>query len=280
MKRILTIQDISCIGKCSLTVALPILSAMGVETCALPTAVLSTHTCFEGFHFRDLTNDIEPIEEHWKNQEITFDAIYTGYLGSKKQIDLMCETILKFKETSSFIFVDPAMADNGKLYAGFDTEYAGYMKKLCSMADIIVPNLTEACLMLDIPYVGQDYSKEQIKEILKKLSCLGAKKVAITGISFSDHELGVMAYDSESKEYYSYFNEKSPNNYHGTGDIFASVCVGAMIRGKSFWQALNLAVDFTYECIKKTEADQNHRWYGVNFEEAIPMLIRSLQLEE
>lgn len=277
MKRILTIQDISCIGKCSLTVALPILSAMGTEACVIPTAVLSTHTSFKGFTFRDLTQDIQPISNHWVKEKITFDAIYTGYLGSKEQVDLVSNIFDTYKKADTLIFVDPAMADNGKLYAGFTEDFAQNMARLCTKADVIVPNLTEACYMLGIPYMGEDYTKAEIETILKDLSKLGAKKVVLTGISFHKKELGVMAYDSVTDEFFSYYNQKVEHNYHGTGDIFASVCVGAMMRGYSLEDALKLAVDFTLECILKTEEDPNHRWYGVNFETAIPLLIHRLE---
>lgn len=280
MKRILTVQDISCVGKCSLTVALPILSAMGIETCAMPTAVLSTHTSFQGFTFRDLTKDMKPISDHWLKEKIDFDAIYTGYLGSKEQVDLVTELFRTYKKENTLIFVDPAMADNGKLYAGFSNDFAKDMARLCSYADVIVPNLTESCLMLGTPYPGSDYTRDDIKSILKKLCELGAKKAVITGISFQKNLLGAMGYDSMTDEFFSYFNQQVEHNYHGTGDVFASVCVGAMMRGYSIIEALKFAVDFTLECILKTEEDSEHRWYGVNFETAIPFLIHHLEEKE
>ena len=144
MKRIVTIQDISCVGKCSLTVALPIISAMGIETAVIPTAVLSTHTAFKNFTYRDLTGDLPKIAKHWKQEKFNFDGIYTGYLGSIEQIDILKEFFKQFKTPNNFIFIDPVMADNGKLYAGFDEKFVREMKELCKMADIIVPNLTEA----------------------------------------------------------------------------------------------------------------------------------------
>lgn len=277
MQRVLTIQDISCIGKCSLTVALPIISAMGVETCVLPTAVLSTHTCFEGFTFHDLTEEICPIGDHWKKQQMTFDAIYTGYLGTKEQIDLVKDLFDSFGSDDTLLFVDPAMADNGQLYPGFTTEYAQQMTSLCKKADIIVPNLTEACYLLNRPYIGTEYTKEEIQQLLVELGALGVKQVILTGISFDAKELGVMAYDVASGEFFEYYNEKMSHNYHGTGDVFASTCVGAMMRGYDLKEALMIAVDYTLECIRKTEDDVNHRWYGVNFECAIPMLVKRLE---
>ena len=183
MKRIITVQDISCVGKCSLTVALPIISAMGVEACVLPTAVLSTHTAFKGFTFRDLTSDIEPICRHWKDENIQFDAIYTGYLGSFEQLDLMHKLMADFGSTALKI-VDPCMADNGKLYPGFTQEFAFAMAKLCGKADVVVPNLTEASFMLGIPYQAAGYDKDYIISVLKQLAQLGAKQVVLKGIEF------------------------------------------------------------------------------------------------
>ncbi len=275
MKRIVTVQDISCVGKCSLTVALPIISAMGVEAAILPTAVLSTHTAFKkGFTLHDLTGEIAPITAHWKSEGIDFDAIYTGYLASFDQIDLVKQMAKDFP--SALLFVDPAMGDNGKLYYGFDEAFAKKMAELCAVADIIVPNMTEASFMLGIPYVSEGYSEEYIKDVLRKLCAMGAKKAALTGVSLDAGKTGVMAYDSESGEFFSYYHDRIPVQYHGTGDVFASACVGALSRGKSLEEALVIAADYTYESIRLTEAEPGHNWYGVNFEQAVPMLLKSL----
>ncbi len=276
MKRVVTIQDISCFGKCSLTVALPVISAMGVEAAILPTAVLSTHTGgFKNFTFRDLSEDIPKIFNHWKEENIEFDAIYTGYLGSFEQIDQM-KAFIDAKPEKTIAFVDPAMADNGKLYAGFTPEFARHMATLCAKADIIVPNLTEASFMLGIDYVEGGYDKAYIEDILKKLVGLGAKKAVLTGVSFNESELGFAMYDSETGEFSYYFNEKIDAKFHGTGDIFASACVGALMRGKSLYEALKIAADYTVECIKITMPDKEKHWYGVKFEEAVPYLISML----
>ncbi|OJF75815.1 MAG: phosphomethylpyrimidine kinase [Treponema sp. CETP13] len=279
MKRILTIQDISCIGKCSLTVALPIISAMGVETAILPTAVLSTHTMFKGFTFRDLTQDITPISNHWKTQNINFDAIYTGYLGSYEQIDLVEKIFSEFTtpttETANktLKFVDPCMADNGKLYSGFTNEFAVRMAKLAGKADIIVPNLTEASFLLDIPYKESGYDEKYIKDILLRLADLGTKKVVVKGVCLNENELGIMSYDSETKEFSSYFHQKLSTSFHGTGDIYASVCMGALMQGKTFNQALKLAADFVVRSIKATLTHSDHNSYGVDFETEMPWLL-------
>ena len=275
MKRILTIQDISCVGRCSLTVALPIISAAGVEAGVLPTAVLSTHTAFPKFTFCDLTDEIEGISNTFAELDIGFDAIYTGYLGSFRQLGLVSDLIDKHRTDKMTVVIDPAMADNGMLYKGFTPEFAKAMAGLCGKADLIIPNLTEACFMLGIPYTP-DYDEDYIRDVLKKLTALGAKRAALTGISFDRSKLGVYAYDSTSDSYFSYYNEYMPVAFHGTGDIYASATVGALMRGHSVESALSVAVDFTLECIKLTMADENRRFYGVNFEQALPYYIDRL----
>lgn len=275
MKRIITVQDISCVGKCSLTVALPILSAAGVEAACLPTAVLSTHTAFPKFTFRDLTDEIQPISDTFRDLGIDFDAIYTGYLGSFEQLRLVSNFIDRFKTEKTAVFIDPVMADNGKLYPGFTPDFAAEMEKLCRKADLILPNLTEASFMLGIPY-RESYDEDYIRDVLFRLTEKGARHAALTGIGFSDDEIGVYFYDAEKKSYFSYFNRKLPVSYHGTGDIFASAALGGYMRGLSMEAALSLAVDFTLECMEKTLQDENRRFYGVNFEEAIPMLVSRL----
>ena len=275
MKRILTIQDISCVGRCSLTVALPIISAAGVEAGVLPTAVLSTHTAFPKFTFCDLTDEIEGISKTFSELDIGFDAIYTGYLGSFRQLGLVSELIDRHKTDNCQVVIDPAMADHGQLYKGFTPEFAKAMAGLCGKADLIIPNLTEACFMLDIPYT-EEYDEAYIRDVLKKLTDLGAKRAALTGISFDPTKLGCYCYDSTTDTYFSYYNDKMDVAYHGTGDIFASATLGAMMRGHSVESALTVAVDYTLECIKLTMADEDRRFYGVNFEQALPYYIERL----
>lgn len=278
MKRIVTIQDLTCLGKCALSTALPVISAMGVEAAVLPTALLSTHTAFPHFTFHDLSSELPTIVSLWKEEGFTFDGIYTGYLGTLTQMDMVSSFIDDFKSSDTFVFLDPVLGDHGVFYAGFDENSAKTMGKLCAKADIITPNLTEACLLL-----GKDYPKDGVcdesycKTLLKELSQLGAKKVVMTGASFETSQLGVMAYDRETDSYFSYFNKKLPMSFHGTGDLFSSTCVGAICRGLSFEDSLTLAVDFTLESIKCSLKDPNRRWYSVNFEEAIPMLVDRLR---
>ena len=268
MKRILTVQDISCVGKCSLTVALPIISSFGIEASILPTAVLSTHTAFNSFTFRDLTDDIAPICAVWKNEGIEFDGIYTGYLGSKQQIDLVLNIFRDFGK-GKLKFVDPAMGDNGVLYKGFDSDFAHEMAKLCAAADIIVPNLTEACFMLDKPYIASGYSEEYIKEILVELTDLGCKKAVLTGVGFAADKLGCYGYDSEKRIFFFDYNEKKPQSFHGTGDVFASVCFSALMNEKTLSESAEIAADFVCDAIDATLNDENPIWYGVNFEKIL-----------
>lgn len=273
MKKAVTMQDISCIGKCSLTVAMPTLSAMGIETAVLPTAILSTHTMFSHFSFHDLTNEIEPIMSHWKKEGFTFDAVYTGYLGSIKQIDLAHQLFHTFGK--GLKIVDPCMADSGKLYTGFTDEFVEEMKKLCKEADIICPNITEACLLLNRPYL-ENYTEEDIKGILKELTDLGCSKAVITGVSFNNEQLGAYAYDRQLNQYDCYFTTKEKQSFHGTGDLWAATLCGALVLNKTFLEAITLACNYVQLAIHLTIQEENHNTYGVNFEQAIPYLIQNL----
>lgn len=273
MKRIVTIQDISCFGKCSLTIALPVLSAMGIETCVLPTAVLSTHTGgFTGFTFRDLTEDVTPIANHWKSIDLSFDAIYTGYLGSMEQLRLMEEFFNTFGKEHTLRFVDPVMGDKGKLYTGFTPEFAAGMARLCSKADVIVPNLTEASFLLNEPYQPDGYTLDEVRVLLKKLTGLGCRVAVLTGVRKTPETQGAMAYDRETDTYTEYFGEHLPVSFHGTGDIFSSTLVGALTRGEAMAQALKTAVDYTVACIRATMGSERSHWYGVKFEKCLSML--------
>ena len=259
MKRVLSIQDISCLGKCSTTIALPIISAMGVETTILPTAILSTHTMFEGFTVKDLTSELAPICEHWKKEGVRFDAIYTGYLGTVEQMDIVKKIFADFADENTIKFVDPVMADHGKLYPAFDEAYAKENAKFCGVADVIVPNLTEACFMTDTEY-REDYDEAYVQALLHKLADLGAKIVVLTGIGLSEGANGVYGLDTTTGEYFTYQNENVGASYHGTGDVFSSVSVGALMRGLSLRDAFALAADYTVETIKvlKRNFDWSH----------------------
>ena len=275
MKKIVSIQDISALGKCSLTVALPIVSAMGIECAVVPTAVLSTHTQFQGWTFHDLTDEMEPIADHWKSQGFAFDAIYTGYLGSARQVDIVKRYFRDFGAGAKII-VDPAMADNGKLYAGFAPDFPQKMAELLDGADLVLPNLTEACFLLDKPY-REEYDRAYIMELLTGLLNRGAKVAALTGVSFEEGKLGVVSLDGETGVFSEYYTDRLPASFHGTGDIYSSAAVGALMNGMSVPEALALAADYTAECIRLTLKEPDHSWYGVNFEQAVPYLLERMK---
>ena len=275
-KRVLTIQDISCVGRCSLTVALPVISAAGIETSILPTAVLSTHTGgFTGYTYRDLTEDIPAIVTHWKSLGLTFDAIYTGYLGSFEQLNLVSGIFDTFGTKDNFIVVDPAMADNGQLYGGFSEDFPKGMAKLCAKADIIVPNLTEAAFMLGEPY-RETYDVHYIENLLHKLHSLGCKNVVLTGVSLESSKLGIATFDGKIVSYY--FKNCIDGYFHGTGDLYASTLVAAKLVRGSLQEAAEIAVDFTVASINATLSSDRERKYGVNFESGVPLLLRRLGL--
>ncbi|MBC3889141.1 pyridoxamine kinase [Acetobacterium paludosum] len=278
-KRVAAIHDISCVGRCSLTVALPIISAAGFDTSILPTAVLSTHTGgFEHFTYRDLTADITPIANHWESLNLEFDALYSGFLGSYEQIDLVGSLFDTFQTDSTLTLVDPVMGDNGELYSIYSKEMAHGMTRLCAKADIIVPNLTEAAFLLEEPYIGEGYNQSYVENLLVSLSQLGSKKVVLTGISFADTKLGAVAYDSEANTFDYAFNERIHDNFHGTGDIFGSTLLAGILNDFSLKDSLQIAVDYTRECIIKTVALNQEKRYGVCFERALPYLIKRLGL--
>ena len=275
-KKILTIQDISCVGQCSLTVALPILSAAGHETCVLPSAVLSAHTAFtKGFTFRDLTEDMPKIADHWRREGITFDAIYTGYLGSIRQVDYVLQMLDSFRKPTFVSFVDPAMADNGRLYTGFDAAYVEEMKKLVFSADIILPNLTEGCLLTGMPY-RESYGEPYVRQMLARLHAQGARTIVLTGVGYTESSTGVVVSDGLENASYYYEHKRIAKGCHGTGDVYASAFIGACLSGRSIWTAARIAADFTVRCIENTLGDPQH-WYGVKFEPALPSFIEALR---
>ena len=275
-KRVLAIHDISCIGKCSLTVAIPIISAAELECAVIPTAVLSTHTGeFTGYTFRDLTDDIEPICEHWRSFGIGFDAIYTGYLGSAKQISLVRSIIDTFGGEGKTVFVDPVMADAGRLYANFDMAFVSEMRSLCAEADVITPNLTEAAFLLGGEYRESGYGEEYIKETLGALCGSRPTPEQLTGVSYEDGKIGA-AYLERGGDYGYFADERIPGFYHGTGDVFASALVAAYVRGMSMSDAAAAAVRFTTKSIRLTAAAGSAPRFGVRFEEALCDFMRDI----
>lgn len=273
-KRILTIQDISCVGQCSLTVALPILSACGLETAILPSAVLSTHSVgFRDFTFRDLTEDIPAIEHHWQQEGIRFQAVYTGYLGSARQIEMVQDICQNLLVPGGKKIVDPAMADRGELYPVFDMDFVQEMKKLVGKGDIVLPNITEASLLTDTEY-REEYDEEYICGLVDGIHRLGAGTVVLTGVSYDAQSTGVLVSEQGKQTYYRH--ELLDRGCHGTGDVYASSFVGAYMHGKTVPEAARIAADYTLACIKNTLDDSDH-WYGVKFEPVLGELIKALK---
>jgi len=274
-KRILTIQDISCVGQCSTTVALPIISACGVETAVLPSGILSTHTAgFTGFTVLSMTEEFPKIMAHWKKEGITFDGVYTGYI-LRDQIDYVIEICDKFNKGKKII--DPVMADNGQFYYGFDEQFASLMAKLCRGADVILPNLTEAAFLLGESPVTEGYDKDYIEILVRRLATeLNVKTVVLTGVSFSKDELGVACYDEQTDCVNYYFSERIERNFHGTGDIYSSAFVGAYMSGFSEFESAKIAVDFTVDAMKITLPYAKEHWYGVFFESALLKLANKI----
>lgn len=278
-KRVAAIHDLSGFGKCSLTVALPILSAAGIETSALPTAILSTHTGgISGYTYHDLTEDMRPVMKHWKSLDIKFDAIYTGFLGSFEQLDIVKEFFDAFRQEDNLILVDPVMGDNGELYTVFTREFAIGMRMLCQKADIIVPNLTEAALLLDEPFHPGPYTHAYIESLLRKLGALGPQKVVLTGVYFKEDELGAATYDRTTDTIDYVFTQKIPGYYHGTGDVFASSLLSALLNDFSLIDAAAIAVHFTTDSIRRTYKAKTDYRFGVNFEQSFPDFLKELKL--
>lgn len=288
MKRVLTVQDISCVGKCSLTAAIPVISAMGIEVCPLPTAILSNHTAFSSFSFLDLTDKIPEILSEWKKQGFHFDAIYTGYLGSIKQIDLVHKILDEFAQNDTLVVIDPCMADNGKLYTGFSQDFVKQMAKLCGRANVILPNMTEACFLVNQDYDFLVQTNESITKVMAKLLSLGAEQVILKGVEFSKEKIGV-AYCSQKlfnnnfstnennmEDMNIYFHHRYDENFHGTGDVFASAVTGALVLKKDIKDAVKIACDFVQESIECTLLNPNYNWYGVEFESALRNLPQKL----
>lgn len=266
--KILTIQDISCFGQCSITVALPIVSAFGIETAILPSAVLSTHTAgFTDFTVRDLTEDLPEIRKHWEKEGILFDAIYTGFIASIEQLDYIKEIIDSRLKPDGLVFVDPAMADHGEFYNGFDQEFADKMGELCKLGDYILPNTTEACYILHKPW-KEEFSREEMLEMAKELEAFTKRHVILKGDTSEEGKLGMIVLDKEKSACEVVYNDKIDYVSHGTGDVFASAFVGSTMVCKSPTESARIAGEFTKRAIEKTVGDENHA-YGVKFEQVI-----------
>ncbi len=277
-KRIMAIHDISCVGRCSLTVALPILSVLGFETSVLPTALLSTHTGgFTDYTYLDLTAEMLPITNHWQSLGLDFSALYSGFLGSVAQIAIVSNIINSFRKKDTLVLIDPVMADNGIYYCGYDIAMAEGLRTLCSQADIITPNLTEAVFLLGETYLACGYDKAYLEGLLCRLAALGPRQVVLTGISLSPGHVGTACYDAASKKVYYSCSPQIEGTYPGTGDIFASTLLAALLKGRTLSTACQLAQSYTYRCIQLTKTRDLDPRYGVCFELALPDLLQAMQ---
>lgn len=278
-KKIAAIHDLSCVGRCSLTVALPVLSAAGAETAIIPTAVLSTHTGgFSGYTYLDLTDEINPVKRHWKSLGLKFDAIYTGFLGSFEQLSIVSDFFDDFNTAENLIMVDPVMADAGQLYSVFDNDFPEGMKRLCKKADIITPNMTEASFLLGKNYKDGPYEVSYIERIIDELADITDANIVLTGVYFDEDKLGAAVLERKYGKIKYAMNKKIDGFFHGTGDVFASGLLGALINGFNLLEATQIAENFTINSIQTTQKAQTDVRYGVAFEKCLPRYIKDLNL--
>lgn len=278
LKRVAAVHDISGVGKCSLTAALPVISAAGVECAALPTAVLSTHTGeIEGFTYRDLTADLLPICRHWLSLGLEFDALYSGFLGSGAQVAMVCEMIDAMRRPGFLAVVDPAMADSGRMYRTFPPGFASTMRALCRKADVLLPNPTEAAFLLEQPYHPGPYDRATLEATLRGLTALGPQIAVLTGVALDPSRTGCAVFDAAADRVAFYESEKYPGVYYGTGDLFASAFTGALLRGADAFQSARLALDFTCAAVGRTCRAGTDPRFGVAFEPGLGDFIQALE---
>ncbi len=275
-KKIALINDMSCIGRCSLTAALPIISACGFHCVPFPTGIFSAQSEFDGFVCADLTQKMQAFADHWKNIGVRFDAIYTGYLATCEQAETVKRFLIDFKKSDTFCIVDPVMGDNGEFYSGIDERFVEEMRFLCSMADIITPNVTEAQMIAGVECTKAPHSADHIKELLIKLRGLGTPRIVITGIESEDGQIGCAVYDSFTRSANMFFTPKTEGRFPGSGDVFAAALVSAVMHGKEFTDAVQLAMTFTCDCVEKTAPSDEPRGFGLQFEPQIHKLRESL----
>ena len=265
-KRVLAVHDISCVGRCSLTVALPVLSAMGFETSILPTSILSTHTGgFEGYTYRDLSADMNPIANHWHALGLRFDAIFTGWLGTHRHVENLAH-LLEAVGPGAELIADPVMGDNGRLYATLDGDYVDAMRRFCGRAELLLPNITEAAILTGTEYPYPGYNRAWVADMLRRLIDLGPRVAVLTGVSLQPGRIGAAAMDRYSGEMICYDDAFIPGMWHGAGDVFASALIGAHLRGAPLDRALRLAVTFTARCIRRTRDAGTDERLGLQFE--------------
>ena len=271
--RIAAIHDLSCFGRCSLTIALPVLSAMGCQCCPLPTALLSAHTGFPGNTFLDLTVEMGRIADHWAAMDLQFDAIYSGFLGSADQVDTVARFFDTFKKSDTAVIVDPVMGDHGTAYRTCTPELCRGMRVLAENSDVITPNLTEAALLLDHPY--EEIQRTDAYEVVRRLSLGGRRSVVLTGYSSESGQTGALYFDRDSGESKAVQTPREPQDFSGTGDLFASVLAGGVARGVPLFQAAQAAADFVRDCIARTLAEGLTEQDGVDFEPLLGQLTSS-----
>ena len=278
LRRLAAVHDLSGLGKCSLTVALPVVSATGVECACIPTAVLSTHTGeFTGWTLRDLHEDMLPIARHWASTGAVFDGIYSGYLATPEQTEAVREIIRLLRRPGAHVIVDPAMADNGSYYSNLDDRMCRAFRTLIADADVITPNITEAALLADMEYRHDHHDEDYLRALSERLSALGPGTVVITGVRPRAGEIGNLAYDAATGQMRLCVHEAHPGLFYGTGDIFAASLAALLVRGAGAEDALRIASDFTDACICRSMRRDVPRRFGVDFEGALPDYIRAVE---
>ena len=271
--RVAAIHDMSGFGRCSLTVAIPILSVMGIQCCPLPTAFLSTHTGgFEGFTFLDMTDELPKVAAHWKSLGLGFQAVYSGFLGSERQIAIVEDFLREFRGPDTLAVIDPVMGDHGTVYQTYTPAMCAGMARLAELADVITPNLTEAALLLDIPYGELPVGEAGCREIVERLSLDGRRSVVLTGASTAPELTGAMCFDARTGQTEAVQTRRVPQEFHGTGDVFASVLTGALVQGASLPDAVRQAVDFVRACAERTARAGIPMREGVEFEPLLRLL--------
>lgn len=279
-KRVMAINDLSGFGKCSLTVALPILSALGHETVAMPTAVLSTHTGgISGFSCLGMTEEMRKFSAHWLSLGLRFDSVTTGWLDSADQAEIVRE-VLEWTGPDALRLVDPVLGDNGKLYAVITPEHVEGMRMLCAMADLVTPNVTEACFVLGRPYAGERVTEQSARALCEALCDMGPKQAVLTGVSTSEATVGAAALDRKSGAFTLYETERIEGSWHGTGDVFSSALLGAVLCGKTLGDSVRIAADFTHDALARSSAMGADRRFGLDFERGLGALRRAAGLTD
>lgn len=277
MKRCLTIQDYSCMGRCSLSVALPVLSTAGIETIGLPTSLLSNHTAFKHWNYLDLTSEMMKNVNMWDDYNHSFDCIYTGYLGNNQAV-IVEEIIKKLKRDDTLIVIDPAFGDDGKLYSGFDSHHVDEIRNLLKYADVICPNMTEACALLNIPYTGEGLNELEAQRITLSLSQYGPRKIVVTGVLTKNGKVGCAMFDKDEGVLSYYFTDCLPGKFHGAGDLFASALTGSLLNDISMEKSVKIAHDFVHRgMLDATKDNLNGVLYGLPFENHLNYLYKCIQ---